>query len=237
MWRNGVVSIDQTTLAKGPRTVKFTYGKLILKRKRLKEDAAPEKEEKVQKKNKAAEKREAKTLDKERKKRELERERKRVEAAKKRAVREKERKRRQKERNRKFRKTTKISMTAAKVSVSSNLLALEQIMEENDGNKSSAGQEIKMSSLAQRLGLPERKYVPSDDNSKFQETAFTLMKLHSVDADWLLLDKVEREESVGDQMCMEEPGWRGWKLLDKENGVQLCHGREENAGAMSEEEI
>ncbi|KAI0558726.1 hypothetical protein FGB62_190g010 [Gracilaria domingensis] len=117
------------------------------------------------------------------------------------------------------------------------MLTSDESVVGKDGNESSAAQEIKAPSLAQRLGLPERKYVSSDDDSELQESAYTLMKLHSVDPDWLLSHRVVREESVGDQMCMEEPGWRGWKLLDKENGVQLCPGREGNAGVMSEEEI
>ncbi|KAI0562426.1 hypothetical protein FGB62_60g012 [Gracilaria domingensis] len=99
--------------------------------------------------------------------------------------------------------------------------------EEGDVDESvNALEEGKERSLAQRLGLSEKKGLSSEDDSELEESAYILMKMHSVDADWLMSHKVEREESVGDKMCMEEPGWRGWKLLDKESGVQLSPARE-----------
>ncbi|KAI0558360.1 hypothetical protein FGB62_216g041 [Gracilaria domingensis] len=82
--------------------------------------------------------------------------------------------------------------------------------EEGDVDESvNALKEGKERSLAQRLGLSDKKCLSSEDDSKLEESTYILMKMHSVDADWLLSHKVEREESVGDQMCMEEPGWRG----------------------------
>ncbi|KAI0559487.1 titin [Gracilaria domingensis] len=239
MWKNGVVSVDRTTLARGVPAVYLTHGELISEREAAEKEAAKEEEDKQKRKEEKAAERETKKVQTEQRKKErevaaqkrklqreeerqqkcLERERKRAATAQKRAAREEERKYKQSEKNEKRRKANHFQSSKPLVSLMCLLVCSPR------------------RSLAQRLGLSEKKCLSSEDDSELEESAYILMKMHSVDADWLLSHKVQPEVSVGDQMCMEEPGWRGWKMLEKDSGVQLSPARKGNAGVMSEEEI
>ncbi|KAI0559435.1 hypothetical protein FGB62_151g06 [Gracilaria domingensis] len=234
MWNNGVVSVDRATLAREAPAVQKRKEEKAVERKREKVQA----EQKNKEREVAAQKRKLQR-EEERQQKCLELERKPAGTAQKRTAREEERKKSQSEKNKKSRKANHFqsSKTTGVVNVPSAMLG-EGESEKGDVDKSvNAFEEGKEQSLAQRLGLLEKRCLSSVDNFELKESAYVLMKMHSPDADWLLSHKVEWEVSVGDQMCMEEPGWRGWNLLDKMSGVQLSPAWELNAGVMSEGKI